>query len=162
MRKISPFGFTAYGHSYPSASEEALKEKHANLTGKAVDGSYRGKGLSNDCLTSGNAHQATGNNREIEPSIVNANSMPAQRGMVLPFVPLSLTFDNIQYSIDTPQVSLYVMNAQKVRNDVMNAQKVRNVVLPLFIITHNIDATGNESTSTGRSVGAPKGSQWVF
>jgi hypothetical protein len=28
-----------------------------------------------------------------------------KRGMVLPFTPLSITFDNIKYSVDMPQVS---------------------------------------------------------
>jgi len=28
-----------------------------------------------------------------------------KRGMVLPFTPLAITFDNIKYSVDMPQVS---------------------------------------------------------
>lgn len=29
-----------------------------------------------------------------------------ERGMALPFTPLSITFDNIRYSVDMPQVSI--------------------------------------------------------
>jgi hypothetical protein len=36
--------------------------------------------------------------------------MPAPRGMVLPFVPLSLTFYSIRYSVDVPQVSFRANN----------------------------------------------------
>lgn len=35
-------------------------------------------------------------------------SKSGRRGMVLPFQPLSLTFDDIKYSIDMPQV-LYIL-----------------------------------------------------
>lgn len=33
------------------------------------------------------------------------NSSPGKKGMVLPFVPLSTTFEDIRYSVDMPQVS---------------------------------------------------------
>ncbi|PNT75620.1 ABC transporter G family member 36 isoform X4 [Brachypodium distachyon] len=71
-----------YGHSYPSVSEEVLSEKHANLIGSA--------------------HQASGSYNGTESSIVDPNSMPARKGMILPFVPLSLSFNNIQYSVEIP------------------------------------------------------------
>ncbi|KAM0924025.1 hypothetical protein ACQ4PT_005152 [Festuca glaucescens] len=91
------------GHSYPSVSEEALKEKKANLTGSAVDVLSIGKGPGNTCLTSGSSHQATGCHNETWSSIFDPDSMPAQRGMILPFVPLSLAFDDIQYSVEIPR-----------------------------------------------------------
>ncbi|KAM0924026.1 hypothetical protein ACQ4PT_005152 [Festuca glaucescens] len=93
----------AIGHSYPSVSEEALKEKKANLTGSAVDVLSIGKGPGNTCLTSGSSHQATGCHNETWSSIFDPDSMPAQRGMILPFVPLSLAFDDIQYSVEIPR-----------------------------------------------------------
>ncbi|OEL16187.1 ABC transporter G family member 36 [Dichanthelium oligosanthes] len=98
------FGFTAYGLSYPSVSEEALKDKHANLTGVAVDVSlHERKGLGSNCQSSESACPAAGSYDETKLASVDANSMPAQRGMVLPFVPLSLTFDSIRYSVDVSQ-----------------------------------------------------------
>lgn len=39
---------------------------------------------------------------EIEP----VDDPNRKRGMVLPFEPLSLTFDNVKYSVDMPVVSL--------------------------------------------------------
>jgi hypothetical protein len=33
-----------------------------------------------------------------------ANSSPTNKGMVLPFVPLSMTFEDIRYSVDMPEV----------------------------------------------------------
>ncbi|XP_074572219.1 ABC transporter G family member 39-like [Curcuma longa] len=61
-------------------SEEALKEKQANRTGESIELSPVG--------TSKGFEATTGN---------------TEKGMVLPFAPLYITFDNIQYSVDMPQ-----------------------------------------------------------
>uniref|UniRef100_A0A453F0X3 ABC transporter domain-containing protein n=1 Tax=Aegilops tauschii subsp. strangulata TaxID=200361 RepID=A0A453F0X3_AEGTS len=83
----------AYGNSRSSVSEDELKEKHANLNGEVLDND-RMLSPSND----GPIRMNTGN----DSAIVEENSSPMQRGMVLPFLPLSLTFDNIRYSVDMP------------------------------------------------------------
>ncbi|KAL6615559.1 hypothetical protein ACP70R_037829 [Stipagrostis hirtigluma subsp. patula] len=83
-----------YGNSRPSVSEEELKEKHANMSGEV---------LNYNRLTSGSTHRSTGINTETDSAIVEDDSVPTQKGMILPFVPLSLTFDNIRYSVDMPQ-----------------------------------------------------------
>lgn len=71
----------------------------------AVDVSLqKGKGLGSNCQTYENASQATGSYNDTNLASADVNSMPAQRGMILPFVPLSLTFDGIRYSVDVPQV----------------------------------------------------------
>jgi hypothetical protein len=76
------------------------------LIGVAVDVSvHKVKGLGSNCQSSESFCQATGSYNETKLASVDANSMPSQRGMVLPFVPLSLTFGNIRYSVDIPQVS---------------------------------------------------------
>ena len=92
---VSSCDSPAYGNSRSSVSEEELKEKHANLNGEVLD---------DNRLASASTHRATGNNTETDSAIVEDNSGPTQRGMVLPFVPLSLTFDNIRYSVDMPPV----------------------------------------------------------
>ncbi|KAK1312432.1 putative pleiotropic drug resistance protein 7 [Acorus calamus] len=72
--------FNALGGSQAVVSEETMKEKHMNRTGNHVrtaSGSTRTEGTSN-----GNQNK---------------------RGMVLPFTPLSITFDDIRYSVDMPQ-----------------------------------------------------------
>ncbi|XP_042431162.1 ABC transporter G family member 39-like [Zingiber officinale] len=61
-------------------SEEALKEKQANRTGESIELSAAG--------TSKGFEASTGNTK---------------KGMVLPFAPLYITFDNIEYSVDMPQ-----------------------------------------------------------
>lgn len=100
------FGFTAYGHSYPSVSEETLKEKHANLTGMTIDVSlHKEKEFGCSCQSYESACQDIGNYNETSLASTDTNYMSARRGMIFPFAPLSLTFDGIRYSVDVPQVS---------------------------------------------------------
>ncbi|OEL30546.1 ABC transporter G family member 36 [Dichanthelium oligosanthes] len=93
-----------YGNSRPSVSEEELKEKHANMKGEVLDSNH---------LVSESSHRSTGINTETDSAIVEDESALTKRGMILPFVPLSLTFDNIRYSVDMPQE----MKAQGVLED---------------------------------------------
>lgn len=95
LKTVSSSDSAAYGKSHPSVSEEVLKEKHANLNDDVLDDSL---------LASGTTYQAAVNNTETNSAIVEHDSGSKQRGMVLPFVPLSLTFDNIRYSVSMPQV----------------------------------------------------------
>ncbi|GJN18417.1 hypothetical protein PR202_gb05578 [Eleusine coracana subsp. coracana] len=81
-----------YGNSRPSVSEDELKEKHANITGELLDV---------NSLTSGST-RSTAINTESDSRKAEDGSSPAQRGMILPFVPLSLTFDDVRYSVDMP------------------------------------------------------------
>ncbi|PKA51611.1 Putative pleiotropic drug resistance protein 7 [Apostasia shenzhenica] len=74
------------GQGQTIVSEEALREKHANRTGQNVE-----------LLPSGATSSMSMSHGE-STSIENNN-----HGMVLPFSPLSLTFDNVQYSVDMPQ-----------------------------------------------------------
>nr|CAD1823988.1 unnamed protein product [Ananas comosus var. bracteatus] len=78
-----------FGKAQPVVSEETLKEKRANLTGEGLE------------KTVGATKTST------------TASSPIKKGMVLPFVPLSLTFENIRYSVDMPQE----MRAQGVTED---------------------------------------------
>nr|XP_019707359.1 ABC transporter G family member 36-like isoform X7 [Elaeis guineensis] len=72
-----------FGKAQPAISEETLKEKHANLTESP-----------HEIRRSGTASTSTN-------EVVDLNQN--QKGMVLPFVPLSMTFDNIRYYVDMPQ-----------------------------------------------------------
>lgn len=94
LRTVSSCGFPAYGNSRSSVSEDELKEKHANLNGEVLDSDHL------ESPSNGPIGMNTGN----DSAIVEENSSPMQRGMVLPFLPLSLTFDNIRYSVDMPPV----------------------------------------------------------
>ncbi|RLM78088.1 ABC transporter G family member 39 [Panicum miliaceum] len=68
-------------------SEEELREKHVNRTGENIE-----------LLQLGTDSQISPDGRR---EIVGAGTR--KRGMVLPFTPLSITFDNIKYSVDMPQ-----------------------------------------------------------
>jgi ABC-type multidrug transport system ATPase subunit len=57
-------------------------------------------------LASQSSHRSTGINADTDSALT-------EKGMILPFVPLSLTFDNIRYSVDMPQE----MKAQGVQED---------------------------------------------
>ena len=76
---------TALGKGQATISEEALKEKEANRTGANIE--LEGLGSA----------RSTG-------SVEIKREGTRKKGMVLPFTPLSLTFDNVKYSVDVPQV----------------------------------------------------------
>ncbi|OAY63326.1 ABC transporter G family member 36 [Ananas comosus] len=108
-----------FGKGQPVISEETLNEKHANLTGEVLEGSPRGR-ISASTSASQPILIETGSNHEITRSNTASNSMnevagasPSKKGMVLPFVPLSLTFENVRYSVDMPQE----MKAQGITED---------------------------------------------
>lgn len=43
-------------------------------------------------------------NDEAGSNNATLNSIPVNKGMVLPFVPLSISFEDIRYSVDMPEV----------------------------------------------------------
>lgn len=77
----------ALGKPQAILSEEALEEKTANVTGQAIELSSRGRRSS-----------SSGRVVEIQ-EVANENR---SKGMVLPFQPLAITFDDIRYSVDMP------------------------------------------------------------
>lgn len=121
----------AFGKSQPILSKEALAEKNANRTGDFIELSRSGKsslGASQDCpmyvafstlydssckfnhyennAERGNQSQRSVSSRTLSArvgSLSNA-SQNRKRGMVLPFQPLSMTFNEIRYAIEMPQV----------------------------------------------------------
>lgn len=46
-------------------------------------------------------------NDEAASNHATVNSSPVNKGMVLPFVPLSITFEDIRYSVDMPEVFIF-------------------------------------------------------
>ncbi|XP_072991802.1 ABC transporter G family member 39 [Typha latifolia] len=71
-------------------SEETLKEKHANRRGETIE-------LLPARTDSSKPTSHEGRGGEIR------KTESKKKGMVLPFAPLSITFDNIRYSVDMPQ-----------------------------------------------------------
>ena len=47
--------------------------------------------------------------RNADSSLEGANGVAPKRGMVLPFTPLAMSFDNVNYYVDMPPVSLIIL-----------------------------------------------------
>ncbi|WOK97977.1 hypothetical protein Cni_G06685 [Canna indica] len=88
-----------FGKALSSLSEEALRDNHANRTGLPLEPS------SKDLTTESKRNAAKDRNSSTDDE--------TSKGMILPFTPLSITFDDIRYSVDMPQE----MNAQGVTED---------------------------------------------
>ncbi|KAK1265449.1 Pleiotropic drug resistance protein 3 [Acorus gramineus] len=93
----------ALGGSEAAVSEETMQEKHMNRTGEMIE-------LSNERSPRGNRGERTSGSTGAEGT---DNGNQNERGMVLPFTPLSITFDNMRYSVDMPQE----MKAQGIEED---------------------------------------------
>ncbi|XP_078149902.1 pleiotropic drug resistance protein TUR2-like [Carex rostrata] len=78
----------AYGSEQPAKSDEILRAKHMYLTGEGSEALHR----ENNVKRNGSAR----NN-------VARNEIQRERGMVLPFTPLCVTFEDVKYSVDMPQ-----------------------------------------------------------
>ncbi|XP_058112245.1 pleiotropic drug resistance protein 1-like [Magnolia sinica] len=96
-----------FGKAHAVLSEEALREKHANRTGE-LTGPMAGRESYVEHIRPESRHNETRNGTISEGSfslqaeaISSANG--SKKGMVLPFAPLSITFDNIRYSVDMPE-----------------------------------------------------------
>ncbi|KAL5539498.1 hypothetical protein UlMin_043230 [Ulmus minor] len=104
LKYLNPFG-------KPQAilSKEVLAEKNSNRTGELVELSSTGRN------SVGNESRRSISSRTLSSrvgSITEPNSN-RKRGMVLPFEPLSITFDEIRYAVDMPQE----MKAQGITED---------------------------------------------
>ncbi|PRQ26833.1 putative sulfate-transporting ATPase [Rosa chinensis] len=69
-------------------SKEALAKKQGTETGEAIE-----------LLSTGKSYIGAANERLDNVSV----NLTGQRGMVLPFEPLTITFDEIRYAVDMPQ-----------------------------------------------------------
>ncbi|CAM0876435.1 unnamed protein product [Alopecurus aequalis] len=85
------------GKSQQILSEDALKEKHASITGEIPD-------EASSSTSAGNINNSRRN---------SASGGDSRRGMVLPFAPLAVAFNNMRYSVDMPAE----MKAQGVDQD---------------------------------------------
>ncbi|XP_059459725.1 pleiotropic drug resistance protein 1-like [Corylus avellana] len=88
LKYLNPFG-------KPQAvlSKESLAERNADRTGDFIELSSRGKS---------SPEEGTGVRRS-RSSRIDDSYENRKRGMVLPFEPLSITFNEIRYAVDMPQ-----------------------------------------------------------
>ncbi|KAJ4749522.1 ABC transporter G family member 36 [Rhynchospora pubera] len=100
-----------FGKAQPTISEETLNEKHANLTGEIIEGSSTGKRSSS--LQGSSRHGNSIRNNSTPAKSAREIIGSDKKGMVLPFTPLSLAFDDVRYSVDMP----LEMKAQGIAED---------------------------------------------
>ncbi|XP_068648074.1 pleiotropic drug resistance protein 1-like [Aristolochia californica] len=91
-----------FGKPQAVISEESLSEQHANRTGEILEASSRRKSSASHRESSRRSTRSEGS-ASARSEGVNEDDPNRKRGMVLPFAPLSITFDNIKYSVDMPQ-----------------------------------------------------------
>ncbi|KAF7025963.1 hypothetical protein CFC21_038106 [Triticum aestivum] len=96
-----------FDSSQQTISEETMKIKQANLTGEILEET---SGEHKNTTTLDTADESNG---ESTSNNATVNSCPSKKGMILPFTPLSLTFEDIRYSVDMPEE----VKAQGVKED---------------------------------------------
>ncbi|VAH26983.1 unnamed protein product [Triticum turgidum subsp. durum] len=87
-----------FDNNQPTVSEETLKIKQANLIGELLEASSGGW-VNNSTMASRDT--ADGSNDKSDRHYQTERG--SKKGMVLHFVPLSVTFDDIKYSVDMPE-----------------------------------------------------------
>ncbi|XP_052166850.1 ABC transporter G family member 47 [Oryza glaberrima] len=88
---------TLLNNNQPIMSQETFHKKQANITGQVLEAPSGEQATDNTrCTVDVNNDEATSNH-------MIGNSSSGIKGMVLPFVPLSITFEDIKYSIDMPE-----------------------------------------------------------
>jgi hypothetical protein len=88
----------AFGKPQGVISEENRVEKYSDRKGKFIELSQKESGAHFKRSVSSESACATSSSS----NVANQNK---KRGMVLPYVPLSLSFNEISYAVDMPQVS---------------------------------------------------------
>ncbi|KAK8956350.1 Pleiotropic drug resistance protein 3 [Platanthera guangdongensis] len=81
-----------FGKAQPTISEDTQKEKQANITGETEQS-----------LAEANKFEINSKNKESVGIDVVVEVNEKKKGMVLPFAPLCITFNDIRYSVDMPQ-----------------------------------------------------------
>ncbi|KAL5701728.1 transcription factor [Ranunculus cassubicifolius] len=98
-----------FGKPRAFLSEETMNESSGENTGEVNEKSSQEKYSNNEQASSSSSMRA----EDIEAAHQNT-----ERGMVLPFQPLSITFNNITYSVDMPQ-EMETQGGNKVRLELL-------------------------------------------
>ncbi|KAK4559271.1 hypothetical protein RGQ29_008489 [Quercus rubra] len=106
LQYLSPFG-----KPQTVLSKEALTERNANRAGEFIELSSRGESFPEQRAED----QRSVSSRSLSTRVggIDEAYQNGKRGMVLPFEPLSLAFDEIRYAVDMPQE----MKAQGILED---------------------------------------------
>ncbi|KAL6344933.1 hypothetical protein AAG906_006696 [Vitis piasezkii] len=151
-----------FGKPQPILSKETLTEKQANRTGELNELSPGGKSSAGWSLTSHlyvyahniynlinntetGARIQSGSSRSLSARVgsITEADQRRKRGMVLPFEPLSISFDEIRYAVDMPQE----MKAQGVTEDRLELLKGVSGSFRPGILTALMGVTGAGKTT---------------
>ncbi|KAF8365228.1 hypothetical protein HHK36_032760 [Tetracentron sinense] len=96
-----------FGKAQSIISEETLNQQHADRTGENIELPSRGNN-SADRTTSGDRgdeirRSISSKSSSVRIEAIEDANQNRKRGMVLPFEQLSITFDDVRYSVDMPQ-----------------------------------------------------------
>ncbi|KAH9666388.1 ABC transporter G family member 40 [Citrus sinensis] len=94
---------TAFGTSKAFISEESQSTEHDSRTGGTVQLSTCASSSSHITRSESRDYVRRRNSSSQSRETTIETDQPKNRGMVLPFEPFSLTFDEITYSVDMPQ-----------------------------------------------------------
>ncbi|PHT40513.1 Pleiotropic drug resistance protein 3 [Capsicum baccatum] len=106
-----------FGKPQAVLSEESVAERNASKRGEVIELSPIGKSSSER----GNDVRRSASSRSMSSRVgsITETDLNKRRGMILPFEPLSITFDDIRYAVDMPQE----MKAQGVGEDQLELLK---------------------------------------
>ncbi|EEF48303.1 ATP-binding cassette transporter, putative [Ricinus communis] len=122
-------------------SEEAFADKNVNGTGEFIGLSRSRK----SSLERGNVSQRNVSSRTPTARVSNFSNanQERKRGMVLPFQPLSITFDEIKYAVDMPQE----MKSQGITEDRLQLLKGVSGAFRPGVLTALMGASGAGKTT---------------
>ncbi|KAG5034249.1 hypothetical protein JHK87_009159 [Glycine soja] len=130
-----------FGKPQALISEEALAERNAGRNEHIIELSSRIKGSSDR----GNESRRNMSSRTLSARVgsIGASEHNKKRGMVLPFTPLSITFDEIRYSVEMPQE----MKSQGILEDRLELLKGVNGVFRPGVLTALMGVSGAGKTT---------------
>ncbi|RVW53909.1 Pleiotropic drug resistance protein 1 [Vitis vinifera] len=143
-----------FGKPQPILSKETLTEKQANRTGELNELSPGGKSSAET-----GARIQSGSSRSLSARVgsITEADQRRKRGMVLPFEPLSISFDEIRYAVDMPQE----MKAQGVTEDRLELLKGVSGSFRPGILTALMGVTGAGKNHSDGCIGWKKTSGYI-
>ncbi|KAL7166193.1 hypothetical protein ACSBR2_036971 [Camellia fascicularis] len=131
---------TAFGKSQAILTEETMAERNPCKTGE-IELSSRGKRLSERRDEVQRSASSTSVTSRVDS--ISEVSQNKKRGMVLPFEPLSITFDDIRYAVDMP----HEMKGQGIPEDRLELLKGVSGVFRPGVLTALMGVSGAGKTT---------------
>ncbi|KAF8393289.1 hypothetical protein HHK36_021530 [Tetracentron sinense] len=132
-----------FGKPQAVLSEETLSKKHANRTGELIGLSSRKRTSFRERGDESRRRSTSSGSSSTRIDRIDEANQNRKRGMVLPFEPLSITFDEIRYAVDMPQE----MKAQGVPEDRLELLKGVNGAFRPGVLTALMGVSGAGKTT---------------